>query len=40
MHTALPRGQHLEVLWAQHAKIFLLKQQTKKQASYIFTSFP
>lgn len=39
MHTALPRGQHLEVLWVQHTKNFLL-EQTKKQAPYIFTSFP
>lgn len=37
MHTALPRGQHLEVLWAQYAKNFLLKINKQKSRHPIFS---
>lgn len=39
MHTALPRGQHLEVLWAQYAKNFLLKQTNKEAGTLYFHKF-
>lgn len=38
MHTAFPRGQHLDVLWVQHTKNFLLKQ-TKKAGTLYFHKF-
>lgn len=37
MHTALPRGQHLDVLWVQHTKNFLLKK--KKAGTLYFHKF-